>query len=94
MIALAKPRDSQTADLEGLRSYGFLNKIPYSRSQKSIYPDGVLTEALLRNYNPPSIINPPRGRARYCCLHKPGKGNLALEAQPLIGKALDSKAQH
>ena len=50
---------SETADLEDLRCYAFLNKILCCGSKESIHLDGVLTEAVLPNYKPPSIINLP-----------------------------------
>ena len=50
-----RERERERETLEGLRNHAFLNGIFYSRSQKSIHPDGVLTKAsflineLLRN---------------------------------------------
>ena len=50
-----RERERERETLEGLRNHAFLNGIFYSRSQKSIHPDGVLIKAsflineLLRN---------------------------------------------
>ena len=48
-------RDSETADVEDLRSLAFLNEIPDSGSKKSIHLEEVLTAAAPPNYKPPQL---------------------------------------
>ena len=91
-VLLDKPRDSETADLDDLKNHASLNEIPFSGSKKSIYPDGVLTKAVLPNYKPASIINSSRGRlSGGACKARKRKANFRI--QVLDWKAVDSKGK-
>ena len=63
-------------------------------AKKSIPADGVLTEAVLPKYKPPSIINSSRGRGGLLVVPTEAmKRKQVLGANPFLGEVLDSKGQ-